>query len=49
MIKVGRCGYPVSRKKYYENFKVIEIQKTFYNLSSVELASNKIKHKMSAE
>jgi len=39
MVKVGCCGYPVSKKKYCENFKVIEIQKTFYNLPSVELAS----------
>ena len=37
MIKVGCCGYPVSKKKYYENFNVIEIQKTFYSLPSVEL------------
>jgi len=39
MIKVGCCGYPVSRKKYYETFNVIEIQKTFCSLPSVELAS----------
>jgi uncharacterized protein YecE (DUF72 family) len=30
-IKVGYCGFPVSRKKYYENFKVAEIQQTFYH------------------
>ena len=38
-MKVGCCGYPVSKKKYYGNFNVIEIQKTFYSLPSVELAS----------
>jgi uncharacterized protein YecE (DUF72 family) len=29
-IKVGCCGFPVSREKYYENFDVVEIQQTFY-------------------
>ncbi|HID93263.1 MAG TPA: DUF72 domain-containing protein, partial [bacterium (Candidatus Stahlbacteria)] len=38
MIKVGCCGYPVSKKRYYENFNVVELQKTFYSLPSEELA-----------
>jgi uncharacterized protein YecE (DUF72 family) len=29
-IKVGCCGFPVSREKYYQNFDLVEIQKTFY-------------------
>jgi len=29
-IKVGCCGFPVSREKYYKNFDVVEIQQTFY-------------------
>jgi len=29
-IKVGCCGFPVSREKYYKTFDVVEIQKTFY-------------------
>jgi uncharacterized protein YecE (DUF72 family) len=32
MIKVGCCGFPVSKKKYYESLKVVEIQQTFYKL-----------------
>jgi uncharacterized protein YecE (DUF72 family) len=29
-IKVGCCGFPVSREKYYQNFDLVEIQQTFY-------------------
>lgn len=35
-IKVGCCGYPVSKSKYYETFEVIEIQSTFYKLPKIE-------------
>jgi len=28
--KVGCCGFAAAREKYYENFTVVEIQKTFY-------------------
>lgn len=31
MIKVGCCGYPVARRKYFPKFKTVEIQTTFYN------------------
>jgi len=30
MIKVGCCGYPVSAKKYYEAFSLVELNRTFY-------------------
>jgi len=30
MIKVGCCGYPTSMKKYYEKFRLVEINRTFY-------------------
>jgi len=30
MIKVGCCGYPTSMKKYYENFGLVELNRTFY-------------------
>ncbi|MEA3490213.1 MAG: DUF72 domain-containing protein [Candidatus Omnitrophota bacterium] len=30
-LKIGCCGFPVSRKKYYEKFKTIELQQTFYS------------------
>lgn len=29
-VKVGCCGFPVGRKKYYSEFNVVEIQQTFY-------------------
>lgn len=31
MFKVGCCGFPVSRKKYYRNFETVEVQQTFYH------------------
>jgi len=31
MIKVGCCGFPVSRKIYYQTFTCVEIQQTFYH------------------
>jgi len=31
MIKVGCCGYPVARKKYFTKFHTVEVQATFYN------------------
>lgn len=29
-IKVGCCGFPVAREKYYRHFSVVELQQTFY-------------------
>ncbi|MFH1552170.1 MAG: DUF72 domain-containing protein [Candidatus Omnitrophota bacterium] len=37
-LKIGCCGFPVSKQKYYEKFKVVEVQKTFYQLPRVETA-----------
>ncbi len=34
-IKVGCCGFPRGRKKYFQQFKLAEIQQTFYKLPSV--------------
>ena len=31
-IKVGCCGFPVGKKKYFQQFKLVEIQQTFYKL-----------------
>jgi len=31
-IKVGCCGFPVAKSKYYEKLKLVEIQQTFYKL-----------------
>ena len=39
MIKIGCCGYPVSMKKYFENFSLVELNTTFYQyprISTVE-------------
>lgn len=40
MIKVGCCGWAVrgGKKAYYEKFKLIELQDTFYKLPRVETA-----------
>ncbi len=37
MIKVGCCGFPVVRKKYYKIFKVVEVQLTFYDFVDTEI------------
>jgi len=29
-VKIGCCGFPVARKKYYEGMGVVELQRTFY-------------------
>jgi len=29
-VRVGCCGFPVSRKAYYSKFAVVEVQQTFY-------------------
>ena len=39
MIKIGCCGYPVSMKRYYEKFSLVELNTTFYQyprISTVE-------------
>lgn len=38
-VKVGCCGFPVSMKKYFEVFNVVELQKTFYKLPKRETAA----------
>jgi uncharacterized protein YecE (DUF72 family) len=37
-IWVGCCGFPVARKKYFEYFKTVELQQTFYNLPEKKTA-----------
>ncbi|MGQ9506318.1 MAG: DUF72 domain-containing protein [Candidatus Bathycorpusculaceae bacterium] len=36
MIKVGCCGFPTSMKKYYENFNLVELNRTFYEYPRIE-------------
>ncbi len=38
MIKVGCCGFPGGIKKYFEKFRLVEVQSTFYKLPRVETA-----------
>ncbi|MGQ9478784.1 MAG: DUF72 domain-containing protein [Thermoproteota archaeon] len=37
-IKVGCCGFPVSMRKYFSEFTLVEIQSTFYKLPRVKTA-----------
>jgi len=30
-VKIGCCGFPVSRKNYYRHFSCVEVQQTFYH------------------
>lgn len=36
VVKVGCCGFPTSREKYFENYAVVELQNTFYDLPSID-------------
>jgi len=36
MIKVGCCGFPTSMKKYFENFRLVELNSTFYQYPRME-------------
>ena len=37
-VKVGCCGFPGGRKKYFERFKLVEVQQSFYQLPRLETA-----------
>jgi uncharacterized protein YecE (DUF72 family) len=37
MLKVGCCGFCVAMKKYFSDFKLTEVQKTFYKPPKVEI------------
>jgi len=38
MIRVGCCGFPKGMKKYFSQFKVVEVQQTFYKPPLLETA-----------
>ncbi len=38
MIKLGCCGFPIAKGKYYRQFKAVEIQKTFYQPPQLKTA-----------
>ncbi|MGB2601335.1 MAG: DUF72 domain-containing protein [Candidatus Omnitrophota bacterium] len=35
-IKIGCCGFPVKREEYFDKFRVVEVQKTFYQPPKAE-------------
>jgi uncharacterized protein YecE (DUF72 family) len=37
-VKVGCCGFPCSRKEYFSQFKLVEVQQTFYKMPKLETA-----------
>ncbi len=37
-VKVGCCGFPVSRKDYFRQFNLVEVQQTFYKMPGLETA-----------
>lgn len=37
-IKVGCCGFPMARRRYFEQFSTVEIQQTFYRLPAPSTA-----------
>ncbi|OYT41092.1 MAG: hypothetical protein B6U89_00220 [Desulfurococcales archaeon ex4484_58] len=37
LVKIGCCGFARSRARYYNEFKVVELQNTFYDLPKREL------------
>lgn len=37
-LKIGCCGFPTAQLKYYAEFQLVEIQKTFYQLPQLSTA-----------
>lgn len=37
-VKVSCCGFPCSRKEYFNQFKLVEVQQTFYKMPKLETA-----------
>ena len=37
-VKVGCCGFPGGRKGYFSQFKLVEVQQTFYKMPKLETA-----------
>lgn len=38
VVKVSGCGFSCNRKDYFSQFKVIELQQTFYKIPKLETA-----------
>lgn len=37
-VKIGCCGFPVARRRYWEGLAAVEIQRTFYQPPRLETA-----------
>jgi uncharacterized protein YecE (DUF72 family) len=37
-LKVGCCGFPRGRKEYFRQFRLVEVQQTFYKMPDLETA-----------
>jgi uncharacterized protein YecE (DUF72 family) len=37
-VKIGCCGFPVARQRYFKQFTVVEVQQTFYQLPILSTA-----------
>jgi uncharacterized protein YecE (DUF72 family) len=37
-VRVGCCGFPVGRKDYFSQFKLVEVQQSFYKMPRLETA-----------
>jgi uncharacterized protein YecE (DUF72 family) len=37
MLKIGCCGFPCAKEKYYKTFSVVELQNTFYTIPKLTL------------
>lgn len=40
VVKVGCCGFPVSRSKYFSTFNIVELQNTFYKPPDLDWAES---------
>jgi uncharacterized protein YecE (DUF72 family) len=38
-VKVGCCGFAASHQRYYETFRVIEVQQAFYHPPALSTAT----------
>ncbi len=38
LVRVGCCGFPCKRKDYFSQFKLVEVQQTFYKMPKLETA-----------
>jgi len=37
-VKIGCCGFPIARQRYFERFSTVEVQQTFYQLPILSTA-----------